>query len=73
MAEKQILIPISFDYTESDIDIVSVEMISQNKAEGSAQIGIYISNPNKLKINSIDVADISNEKIIISKMNLRLV
>lgn len=64
ISEKQVLIPISFDYTESDIDIISTEVISQNKAEGTAQIGVYISNPNKLRINSIDVANISKEEII---------
>lgn len=64
MNDKQGLIPISFDYTQSSIEIISAEFISQNKEKGSAEIGVYISNPDKLDINSIDVENVSNETIL---------
>ena len=63
MDDKQLLVPISFDYTQTTMDIISAEAISMDKANGSAEIGVYISNPDNLKIESIFVDNISSNKV----------
>lgn len=64
MSSKQTLIPIVFDYTETIVDIVSADVISQDNMTASAIVKLYISNPSKLKINSVDVSNISKEEVL---------
>lgn len=56
MTDYQKPIEITFDMKDSTIDIVSTEVINDNRENnGVARVRVYISNPNKLDITSIKV------------------
>ncbi len=55
MKEYQTPIEITYDLKDSTIDIISTEVIKDNREDGVAKVRVYISNPNKLEITNIKV------------------
>lgn len=55
MKEYQTPIEITYNLKDSTIDIISTEVIKDNREDGVAKVRVYISNPNKLEVTNIKV------------------